>query len=219
MKLNRKRESADIATRYKDIEFTLDELMALEENISRECWRYLVGKFCKNESKKRRESQRVRDVYENLGRIFGYKSTSLKRVVAYSEAIDHLHSLLPDVAISILNGEMRISKDDTIALSRLKLYEINDVMARCSNENTLAKLIRSKKARASIKDTPIYDPNAQINTLAYTVPSWTEMIERAFDTSDFNNLSPVAKSRLSAELEKLLASIEALRDLLVEVVE
>lgn len=229
MNPNKKEISANIVMQYGNTIPTLDELKYLEKGVTRKCWRYLVGKFCGYENKKRRDGEQAYNAYEELGAIFGYKSSSLKKVVAYAGAIDRLYSILPDVASEILSGEVKISAEDTITLSWLKFYEINDVMIRYSNEGALTKsIIEEQKAsrprrsvdkvpRASIKDMPIDDPDARINMLIYTVPSWVSMVEQAFDASDFNRISSTAGIKLAMELKKLTASVETLRELLTEV--
>ena len=239
MNPNKKEISANIVMQYGNTIPTLDELKYLEKGVTRKCWRYLVGKFCGYENKKRRDGEQAYNAYEELGAIFGYKSSSLKKVVAYAGAIDRLYSILPDVASEILSGEVKISAEDTITLSWLKFYEINDIMIRRSNESTLTKIIieeqkalrkkierrgrprRSidKAPRTSIKDMPVDDPDSRIKMLIYTVPSWVSMVERAFDASDFNSISSTARSKLAMELEKLTASVETLRELLTEVVQ
>jgi len=234
MPLDEKHNSANIAMWYKDIAFSLDEL---EESVTRECWRYLVGKYCKRENDNRKDTELVRDIYKELGDMFGYLNTSLKKVVTYAGAIDLIHRLLPDVAYELLNGEVKISAEDTIALSKLRFHEINDVILRRKTEKIMTKkLISEQKAlrikperrgrpkrdagevtRISVKDAPAPDPDAQTNTLAYTIPSWIGMIERTFDGSDFKRVSGNARSRLIEELSKLSTAAETLTTILTEV--
>ena len=237
MSHDEKSNSANIAMWYRDIVFSLDEIAPLEEVVTRECWRYLVGKYCKRESDNRKDTELVRDIYKELGDMFGYLNTSLKKVVTYAGAIDRIHRLLPDVAYELLNGEVKISAEDTIALSKLRFHEINDVILRRKTEKIMTKkLISEQKAlrkkperrgrpkypadeapRVSIKDTPTRDPDAQINTLTYTIPSWVGMIERAFDASNFREVSESARSRLVEELNKLSAAVETLTSIITEV--
>ena len=236
MNYDEKENSANIAMWYRDIPFTLDELANIEGKVTKECWKYLVGKICKNEREKRRDNERVCDIYEHMGSIFGYTNTSLKKVVNYTNSVDRIHKFLPDIAAEILNGKIRISAIDTIALAKLDFAEIADVITRISNEKTLAKIIineqkalrkktkrrgRPKRIieevpRASIKDTPIYNPDAHINTLVYTIPSWISMIERAFDSSEVNEISSSARAKLKIEINKLNTALETMSALLTE---
>jgi hypothetical protein len=222
---------------YKDIPFSLDEIAPLEGTVTGECWRYLSGKYCKRVSDNRNDNERVRDIYDELGAIFGYTRTSLKKVVTYAGAIDRIHRLLPDVAHELLNGEVKISAEDTNTLSKLKFHEINDVVLRRKTEKTMTKkLISEQKAlrkmpekrgrprRAasevhciSIKDVPAHDPDARINALVYTIPSWIGMTERVFDDTELERVSESARNRLVGELNKLTAAAETLVAILTEV--
>lgn len=236
MRSDDKGNSAKIAMWYRDIPFTLDELTNIEGKVTKECWKYLIGKMCLTEKSKHSDNERVSDIYERLGRVFGYVYPSLKRLVNYTNAIDRIQRILPDIASDILNGKIRLSLPDTIILSKMEFPEICNIIERLSNEKTLAKIIineqkalrkktkrpgRPKRItdeapRVSIKDTPTHDPDAQTNTLAYTIPSWISMVERTFAASNFNEISLSARNRLVEELNKLTAAAETVTALLQE---
>lgn len=236
MKSDAKSNSAKIAMCYQDIPFTLDELANIEGKVTKECWKYLIGKICLLEKGKRSDNERVSDIYEQLGQNLGYVHPSLKRLVNYANAIDRIQKILPDIASEILNGETRLSLPDTIILSKMEFPEICNIMERLSCEKTPAtvivneqktlrkkterrgrpKRIVSETPRASIKDTPSYDPDAQINTLMYTIPSWISTIDRTFTTSDFNKATSGARDRLAKELSKLTAIAETVTAELTE---
>lgn len=236
MKTDKKGNSAKLAMWYRDIPVTLDILESIEGNVSKECWRYLVGKICKQESEKRRDKERVSDIYEQVGRSFGYSSSGIQKIVSYSASVDRMQKHLPDFVSEILNGMTRLTAEDTVALAKLNFAEIKEVMTRLPSENTLPKTIiseqkalrtitkcprRSKRKitelpRASVKDTPPHDPDAQVNALAYTIPSWVSMIERTFSSSNVEYSSPSARGRLSTELLKLIDTANTVSELLSE---
>jgi hypothetical protein len=227
--------SANIAMWYRDISFSLDELMSYKNIVTKECWRYLMGKYCKIECDKSENGERLPDIYKRLSAIFGCSGANLRRVICYSDAIDHIRKHLPGIAADILDGKTRLQSVEARALLKMKPHDIKEVMARLSNENTPAKtIVREQKqkkpakrgrpkriqdetTRISIKDTPTHDPDAQVNALSYTVPSWVSMVERTFDASDFKVVSVNARDRLSIELSKLSATIETINALLNEV--
>ena len=237
MSHDKKSNSANIAMWYRDIDFTLDEIIYLKGSVTGECLRYLIGKYCKKANDNRGDNERVSDVYNELGVVFGYNQNSIRKIVTYTGAIDRIHRLLPDVAHELLNGEIKISIDDTNALSKLEFYEIKDVTLRRRTENTTAKkLINDQKALRkkpekrgrpkrvvndvhgiSIKDLPAHDPDARINALIHTIPSWLGIMERAFDASEFERISESARSRLVCELNKLSEAAETLTSILTEV--
>jgi len=207
-----------------------------EGKVTKERWKYLLGKMCLAEKSKRRNNERARDVYERIGRGFGYAYPGIKGIISYANAIDRIHKLLPNVALKILDGNSRISQRDTIVLAKMEFPEICAVMERIANEKTLTKIIineqkvlrekterrgrpkrnKDEAPRVSVKDTPAYDPDAQINALAYTIPSWVSMIDRVFTASDFNEVSPNALDKLTGEMIKLSATAETVTALLSE---
>jgi hypothetical protein len=55
----------------------------------------------------------------------------------------------------------------------------------------------------SVKDMPVFDPDAEITALALTVPSWCSSIERTRVKVDLSIVSGVAKNKLVAALNSL----------------
>lgn len=229
--------SANIAMWYRNIPISLGEMKNIEGEVTKECWKYLIGKLYLSEKEKRRSSERVVDILDQLGNAFGYTGASIKNLAIFSCVVDRIIKSLPDIAADILNGKTRLAEKNIYALAKMDFVEINAVMERLENETLSAKIIieeqkalrtktkrpsRPKRIiaevpRASVKDTPAFDPDAQINALAYTVPSWVSMIERAFTSSEFNEISQNARDRLARELHKLTAAAETVATLLSEV--
>jgi hypothetical protein len=228
--------SADIAMRYQDFPFSFDELIDIKEKVTKECWKYLVGTLCKREKDNRCERESIRNICEQMGIALGYSIFTIKRAINYAIAIEKIQELLPNIATDILNGKMRFTAFDTIALAKMDFLEICAVVERLENENTSAKIIiveqkilrkktnrpgRPKRdideaLRTSVKDTPLYNPNAQINALAYTIPSWVSMVERTMATSVFSETSLSARDRLMEEASKLTEAINNISRLLKE---
>ena len=237
MKTDETGNSANIAMWYRNIPITLEEVKNFEGKVAKECWKYLIGKLCISEKEKRRDEERVVDILDQLGDTFGYTGKSIKNLALFSGVIDRIINLLPDIAADILNGKTRLAEKNIYALAKLDFVEISAVMERLENETLPAKIIieeqkalrkktrrpgRPKRIiinapRASVKDTPAYDPDAQLNALSYTIPSWVSMIERTFSSSEFNNISANARDRLSIELQKLTDAAETVSALLLEV--
>ncbi|MCL1844782.1 MAG: hypothetical protein FWF77_02650 [Defluviitaleaceae bacterium] len=229
--------SAQIAMFYGGISLSADEIMNLEGKATKECLRYLTGKYCISEREKYADSEQISDMRKRLEAIFDCTYGNLWKIMNYADAIDRIRRLFADVADDILNGKTRLPSEETIALSRLKFHEINDVMMRLSEEKTSAKIIireqiamrqkqrtrgKPKKTQqgaptASIKDTPSHDPDARLNALSYTIPSWHNMIEKAFDNSEIEKASPHARNKLAGELENISAAAKALREIISEV--
>ena len=239
MKSDETGNSANIAMWYRNIPISLDEVKIFEGKVAKECWKYLIGKLCILEKEKRRDDEHIVDILDQLGNTFGYTGTSIKNLALFSGVIDRIIELLPDISADILNGKTRLTEKDIYSLAKLDFLEISAVMERLENETLPAKTLieeqvalraktkrpgRPKRIitdvpRASVKDTPAYDPNAQLNALSYTMPSWVSMIERALSSSDFNAVSQNARNRFLNELQKLTDAAETISALLLEVLQ
>jgi hypothetical protein len=222
--------SGNIAIWYHDIPITPEVLKSLESEVSKECWRYLIGKMCLSEKNKRGDNKRVQDVYTQITEDFGHAYPSLRRFVTYANAIDHLQKILPDIASDILNGRTRLSMQNTIILAKMEFTEISTVSERVSSESTPVSIIISEQKalrkkperrgrprinrtgvpRTTVKDTPTYSPDAEVNTLAYTVPSWVSMVYRVSTCTDFHEVSPASRSKLIEELKRIIAAVDTM---------
>ena len=238
MGLDEKETSATIAMWYRKKPIQVEVLKAFEGNITIECHKYLLGKMCIAVKAKRSKDERVEEIYNEIGSHFGYAYRTLKRFVSYAIAIDLINKKHPHIAADTLNGKSRLGIDDTIALSKKGPTDICVIFERVSCEKTPVLTIfdeqlvlnaKSKRrpgrprkkvdtpARISVKDTPTYSPDAQVNALSYTIPSWVSMVEKTFTHSDFSEISLSARGRLNEELNRLISTAESVMALLVEV--
>ena len=228
--------AANIALWYRDIPIRPEDIKGLEGKITKECLRYLIGKMCLTGKKHRSDSELVCDTYARLGEGFGYVNSSLKRLVNYAHAIDRMQKNVPDAATDILNGKIRISLKDTIIVAKMEPHEISNIIQRLSVENTLTtviineqielrekpkkrgrpKRVITEQPRTSVKDIPLYDPNAQVNALIYTIPSWVSAIDRAFSGTDFSHISPDSRRCLIEEMKKLRDAADTIAALMTE---
>lgn len=66
---------------------------------------------------------------------------------------------------------------------------------------------RKKDKKFAIKDMPEYDPDAEILSLIFTIPSWIESLDRVLSLDTYKVASPKAKVKLKEELKNLEFSI------------
>ena len=228
--------SGNISMWYRDIPITPEVLKTLEGKVTKECWKYLIGKMCLTEKSKRSDSERIQDIYSQIGQDFGYVHPSLKRLVNYANSIDYLQRILPDIALDILNGKTRLSLPDTIILAKMEFPEICSIIERISCEKTPVSVIineqkelrkkpekrgRPKRKfletpRTSVKDTPLYNPDAQVNALVYTIPSWVSMVDRVSACTDFHEISPASRNNLVEGLKKISAAADTMLTQIME---
>jgi hypothetical protein len=156
-------------------------------------------------------------------------------IVAYAKAIDYLQTVAPELVVKILEGNIRLSMENTALLSYKKTSEIFRITELLSNKkNKVADIFppRGSQTRkvsrpmqptapiiekpVTIKDTPIYDADAPIASLSYTIPSWVGAIEKVFMNVDFAAISVKARYRLRKELVVLADTATVMLDRLRE---
>lgn len=64
----------------------------------------------------------------------------------------------------------------------------------------------------ALKKKPVYDPDAEISSLALTMPSWSSSIIRVTESTDFKRISKDAKNKLLVELHNLYQAVTPLID-------
>ena len=68
------------------------------------------------------------------------------------------------------------------------------------------------KPAPSVKDTPAFDPDAEITGLALTIPSWCSSMERVRHTINPDIVSENAKSRLRSSLILLTDEVKKVEE-------
>ena len=61
-----------------------------------------------------------------------------------------------------------------------------------------------------VKDLPAYDPDAEISSLALTVPSWVSSIDRTRSIANLNDISSNSRRKLEKELLLLKKTIDTM---------
>ena len=229
-------DSYNIAMQYRNKQISVKKLKEIEGEISKECRKYLIGKILYRSKERRREGEAIEYILTKTGRAFKLAASSAREYIKYSEIIDRLQEFLPEIAESLLNSRVSLSTEAVIMLDGFNFIEIRTIMERITTEKKSAKeIIKEQKASrekadkrgrpkgykkpvigVSVKDTPIYNPDAPLNALVYTIPSWISMIDRAFTTSNFDEVSPGAKVTLAGTLKNLIATAETVIALITE---
>lgn len=141
------------------------------------------------------------------------------------------------LAEAIKTGKVLISKP---ALERLEQLSVKDqqtiyeAVARCegtcrlsysrepASENVVVKEMGKPSAKAMfplmpIKQMPAFDPDAEIMSLAYTIPSWMDSIRRKCENTDFLKTSDKAREILLYDLKGLTAMTASIIQIIEEV--
>ena len=165
------------------------------------------------------ETFRVHDskIAIKLGLDYHLSSSTVVKYAQYARAIDSLRKDFPEYGEQILTGELKISQDNVIELARKPKSKIKVILVLTSkakriytsdleyDENSKAYKTASAGTKgSSIKDMPVFDPDAYVSSLTLTIPSWINNIKRTAKNSDINIISDKAKVSLWQALEDLI---------------
>ena len=210
---------------YRKNPLTVEEFKKIEPNLTKECRKYLIGIMSERERMNRKPEETFEMLHMRFGKNFGYTGPSLKNVIEYSRAVENLYKVAPDIAIDIIKGEIRLSYKSTIRLAKLSKRVIYAMVDEIKSGRMPDALIPGNKlpkrrgrpegkrkiaSKVSVKDAPPHDPDAQIVALKFTIPSWVNMIDKAFMNTNFDEVSQVACDELQDELITLKITVKAM---------
>ena len=148
---------------------------------------------------------------------------TVEKYAIYSRAVETIGQKEPAIVPKILSGQYKIAHKNIIELSKLSPQEIRRVEQNIQKvqepfvqynkiRDVIATTIEDtrKGAVTSIKDMPAFDPDADINVLSLTIPSWTSSIQRVYTKSNLSIVSKPARQKLVTELNALCQQIEDL---------
>ena len=145
---------------------------------------------------------------------------SIIRYSIYAQAIDYIASIKLETVNRLLAGEMKTSMEAVMACYGKSEDEVTKLLT-ASRKSTSAKktgFVDEEIVKGStIKDMPAFDPDAEINSLALTIPSWISSINRTRSTAKFSLLTPEGRKQLEQELCKLQKTTQMMLYALKEV--
>ncbi len=136
----------------------------------------------------------------------------------YARALESIEAKCPELVPKILSGRYKVSHANVCELAKRtpdELKRISNKMNRTktpfikySNSRTAIKgsAVESvspphdSSSIGSIKEMPVYDPDAEIKRLTLTIPSWTDSIKRTRSVINIMLASDGAKDKLMQEL-------------------
>lgn len=162
---------------------------------------------------------------ERLGEEYRISHATVEKYGVYSNAMDALSKVVPDIVPKILSGEVKISHESLVEMSQLPPQDVRRLGKQISDNTVdfycysgirkvLPKRQDSKRQPisaipgASVKDMPVYDPDAEISSLALTIPSWVSSINRTRSIANLSEISNNARCKLEKELLELKATVK-----------
>lgn len=143
---------------------------------------------------------------ERLAREYHLNRCSITRYSIYAQAVDYIASIRPEMANKILTGEIKTHMEDVMACYGKEEDEVTRLLTVSRGSKNVERPNFKKKEIAktvTIKDMPAFDPDAEINSLALTIPSWVSSINRTRSTAKFSLWTQEGRNRLEQELNKL----------------
>lgn len=149
--------------------------------------------------------------------------TTVQKYAAFTRALEEIGKKEPALVPKILSGEYRFSHNQLLSLSRLPAEDVKKFNRKIELDPTpylYYKYLRndhqsdkdssgsdSSKSVPSVKDMPEYDPDAEINSLALTIPSWKSSIERTKEHANLAAISTGARKKVLKVLFELRITI------------
>ena len=169
---------------------------------------------------------------EKIGREYHISDSTVYKYGVYAQAMDLLSQVTPELVTKILSGEVKISHENIIELTKLSDQTVKQFSQSLSiDESEFVGSLHdriSQKQRTtnkpvpslpsgSIKNMPSYDPDAEISALTLTIPSWISSISRTHSVTDLSNTTDGACLKLREELIGLRETIESMLTSIKEV--
>lgn len=169
-----------------------------------------------------------------IGKEYNFGFSTVTKYDVYARALDELRIKGPEITSRILNGSLRVSHENVIELSRLPIEDINGLKrlldsgsidrigySQLRHELRWQRLPTGKpdsrrrrrereSAEAGIKQMPVIDPDAELASLKFTIPSWSKTISRTMELTDFPSTSASARQEVRTQIINLTRKINRL---------
>ncbi|MGM9936793.1 MAG: hypothetical protein ACI38A_05565 [Candidatus Ornithomonoglobus sp.] len=154
---------------------------------------------------------------------------TVQKYAIYTRALEAIGAKVPELIPKILSGRYKISHNNIIELSKLKQDELKQINKKMNRSNSLFfQYSRTRNvlqaahsgtaiSAASIKDMPVFDPDAEVTELTLTMPSWISSIKRTQSNANLSVVTAKAKEKLTVQLSALKETIENMLSLISEV--
>lgn len=152
---------------------------------------------------------------ELAGRIsekFGISPTTLLEYRSFANNLDLLRHMEPELADGVLSGRYALYLRK---FTHLENKSSRELWAMAHIPGKGGHLIPGPSA-PTVKDMPAFDPDGPLMSLALTIPSWVNILERAGGKSFISGASTVCREKLEQALFNLYAAAESALSALLE---
>lgn len=166
---------------------------------------------------------------ERLGTEYFLSFGTIRKYEQYCLELDRILEIFPNFVEEHLAGRLKVSHERLDSLALLPPSQIEAECAEIITGNQQPKtstkgqfprysdMEKAEKApSASIKDMPVYDPDAEISSLTLTIPSWISTINRVRNATTISETSESAMLRLKEALLNLIGTADMMLSVLRE---
>ncbi len=170
---------------------------------------------------------------QKIGKENNVNWSTVYKYGRYANLIKRIGEKVPELPPLILSGKYRFSHRNLEELSELSEDQIRKIMKKLDDESTKSTPYKSSREAIrrsflqktdgetgsqvpSVKDMPEFDPDAELNSVALTIPSWISSIERAYKKSNFALVSGKTKHEVQKAALELQSTIKKLLTAIME---
>lgn len=206
------------------------------DDLTYEYKKYLIGKKYNVDQRSSNSLKTTKlSIAQRLGEEYMISAGAVQKYGLYADAIDHVFYLVPEVGKYLLEGLLKMSHENTVELSRFPKDELEIIVKLMKDSNgkrmtftDIKQEIRwnsytsiakprsrpKKEEEVEIKKMPAYDPDADLSSLALTIPSWVRALHRAINNTVIPETTTKGRNNLKEQLYALDdAVIEVIRAL------
>lgn len=162
-----------------------------------------------------------------IGNEYRLSHATIEKYARYARAVDRISAVDYRMIPRVLSGDLHVGQDTLVDLAALSDRQIQFVTRDIPDEGhshldrmmiteSLSRNVQFSMEETNtpfqpiktVKDMPPPDPDAEVSSLALTIPSWQSSITRTLSHADMQSISISAKSALRQELISLMRTIE-----------
>ena len=173
----------------------------------------------------------TRDIHPcvvDMVNLYDVASGTIHFYSRFAASIDAIKEKSPELATLILTDRVHIPKKKVLKLGLLSSQDLENLLSKIKSDN-LQKVPDSilsgnhpahidkkdlhldNRIIPEIKQMPKYDPDADVSSLALTIPSWSDSIRRVRTRTDMSAVTPGAADRLIFQLGILERNIQIIK--------
>lgn len=152
-----------------------------------------------------------------LAREFNVSGQTIYKYGIHADTLNRIADLSESLFLKIMKQEIKVSIETLQAILQMSPVPRKQAIERLEKGQSSApstRIIESRSVTSSerimgitVKETPKYDPNSELKSLIYTVPTWMSSITRVQKVANMLEADPETKQKLRYELLSLTGVI------------